>query len=46
MINSEIQPHHLFKHSVIRRTILSCIMISTSAFFLGLSNASNAMKLA
>jgi len=42
MINSEIQPHHLFKHSVIRRTILSCIMISTSAFFLGLSNASNA----
>ena len=42
MIKRATQPRHIFKRSVIRRAILSCILISTSPLFLGLSNASYA----
>jgi len=42
MINSETQPRHIFKRSVIRRAILSCILISSSSLFLGFSNANYA----
>ncbi|NQZ21872.1 MAG: TonB-dependent receptor [Colwellia sp.] len=42
MIKRATQPRHIFKRSVIGRAILSCILISTSPLFLGLSNASYA----
>jgi len=40
MINSDTQPRHLFKRSVIRRAILSCMLISTGPLLLGFSNVS------
>lgn len=40
MINSDTQPRHIFKRSIIRRTILSCVLIGTGPLLLGFSNVS------
>jgi len=42
MINSETQARHIFKRSVIRRAILSCILFSTAPLLFGFSNTSYA----
>jgi len=40
MINRDTQPRHLFKRSIIRSAVLSCILISSGPLLLGFSNAS------